>query len=151
MQDKFGPRLTVIFGGLILAVGFFLASFATPSAPWVLWITYGIMGGIGMDLPTPLPLHGAKNGILIKGTYHWCHRFCTWFWWSGLLHRWLNGLFPVLEMEFLARRRLMSFKILAMIFIVVHVPLVAGLLKTRLQIMLRQDGHPKTQVLILLP
>ncbi len=48
MQDKIGPRLTVIIGGLVLALGFFLASFATPSAPWLLWLTYGVLGGLGM-------------------------------------------------------------------------------------------------------
>lgn len=48
LQDKIGPRLTVIIGGLILTLGFFLASFTTASAPWMIWITYGVLGGIGM-------------------------------------------------------------------------------------------------------
>lgn len=48
LQDKLGSRNVVIIGGVILAVGFFSASFVKPSAPWVLWITYGIMGGVGM-------------------------------------------------------------------------------------------------------
>ena len=48
LQDKIGPRLTVIIGGVILAVGFFAASFATSSAPWVIWATYGFLGGLGM-------------------------------------------------------------------------------------------------------
>ena len=48
IQDKIGPRLTVIIGGLILALGFFWASFTTPSAPWLLWVTYGVLGGLGM-------------------------------------------------------------------------------------------------------
>ena len=48
LQDKFGPRVIVILGGFILAIGFFTASFVTASAPWLLWITYGILGGIGM-------------------------------------------------------------------------------------------------------
>lgn len=48
LQDKYGPRNIVIVGGLILALGFFSASFVKPSAPWMLWITYGIMGGVGM-------------------------------------------------------------------------------------------------------
>lgn len=50
LQVKFGPRVIVISGGLVLALGFFLASFVTASAPWMLWLTYGIMGGIGMGL-----------------------------------------------------------------------------------------------------
>jgi len=48
LQDKIGPRLTVIIGGVILAVGFFLASFATAENPWVLYLTYGVLGGFGM-------------------------------------------------------------------------------------------------------
>ncbi len=48
LQDKFGPRVIVILGGIILAIGFFAASFVTTSVPWLLWLTYGILGGIGM-------------------------------------------------------------------------------------------------------
>jgi OFA family oxalate/formate antiporter-like MFS transporter len=48
LQDKFGPRVIVIFGGFILAIGFFASSFVTASIPWLLWLTYGILGGIGM-------------------------------------------------------------------------------------------------------
>ena len=48
MADKYGPRNVVILGGWILAAGFLLASFVTSSAPWLLWLTYGVMGGVGM-------------------------------------------------------------------------------------------------------
>lgn len=48
LQSKYQPRTIVIMGGLILALGFFGASLVKPSAPWVLWLTYGVMGGIGM-------------------------------------------------------------------------------------------------------
>jgi OFA family oxalate/formate antiporter-like MFS transporter len=48
MADKYGPRNVVILGGWILAAGFFLASFVTASAPWLIWVTYGVMGGVGM-------------------------------------------------------------------------------------------------------
>ncbi len=48
MQDRIGPRVTVIIGGVILAIGFFLASFASVSMPWLLWLTYGVLGGLGM-------------------------------------------------------------------------------------------------------
>jgi len=45
---RYSTRLVVFFGGIILSIGFFLASFVTASHPWLLWITYGTMGGIGM-------------------------------------------------------------------------------------------------------
>ena len=48
LASRFGPRNTVIAGGLILALGFFGASFTTAAAPWMLWLTYGVLGGVGM-------------------------------------------------------------------------------------------------------
>jgi OFA family oxalate/formate antiporter-like MFS transporter len=48
LQQKIETKYVVMIGGLILASGFFLASFVTAAAPWLLWITYGIMGGVGM-------------------------------------------------------------------------------------------------------
>lgn len=48
LQDRFGPRFTVIVGGFILGAGFFIASFTTSAAPWLLWISYGVFGGLGM-------------------------------------------------------------------------------------------------------
>lgn len=45
---KYSTRRVVIIGGIILAAGFFLASFVTSKAPWLLWLTYGVMGGVGM-------------------------------------------------------------------------------------------------------
>ena len=45
---KYSTRIVVFIGGLILSSGFFLASFVTPEAPWLLWVTYGLMGGVGM-------------------------------------------------------------------------------------------------------
>ena len=50
IQDRIGPRLTVISGGLFLAFGFFLASLTTTASPWVIWISYGVIGGFGMGL-----------------------------------------------------------------------------------------------------
>lgn len=48
IQDRFSPRPAIMGGGLIMGLGFYLASFATPEAPWVMWLTYGIIGGFGM-------------------------------------------------------------------------------------------------------
>lgn len=119
MQDKFGPRLTVIFGGLILAVGFFLASFTTPSAPWVLWITYGVMGGIGMGFTYSTTIACAQKWYpdkrgLITGTIVSALGF------GGVvftpLVEWIISSFgdgvP-------GKGELISFKILSIIFIVV--------------------------------
>jgi len=45
---KFNTRIVVFIGGIILSAGFFLASFVTSDYPWLLWVTYGAMGGVGM-------------------------------------------------------------------------------------------------------
>lgn len=48
LAAKYSIRTVVIIGGVILSLGFFFASFVTASAPWLLWLTYGVMGGVGM-------------------------------------------------------------------------------------------------------
>ena len=48
LATKYSTRFVVFVGGLILAAGFYLASYTTASHPWMLWLTYGAMGGLGM-------------------------------------------------------------------------------------------------------
>lgn len=45
---KYSTKFVVFIGGLIISAGFFLASFVKPEYSWLLWITYGFMGGVGM-------------------------------------------------------------------------------------------------------
>ena len=45
---KYSTRSVIFSGGIILSLGFFLASFVTANNSWLLWVTYGAMGGIGM-------------------------------------------------------------------------------------------------------
>lgn len=45
---KYSTRRIVISGGIILSTGVFLASLVTSEFPWVLWLTFGVMGGTGM-------------------------------------------------------------------------------------------------------
>ncbi len=44
------PKIIVFAGGIILGLGFILASLTSASAPWLLWFTFGILGGIGMGM-----------------------------------------------------------------------------------------------------
>jgi Arabinose efflux permease len=44
------PRYIVIAGGIVIGIGFILASLVKASAPWLLWLTFGLMGGIGMGM-----------------------------------------------------------------------------------------------------
>ena len=48
LAKKFGTRKVVFAGGIILSLGFLLAGFVTSAVPWALWLTYGVMGGVGM-------------------------------------------------------------------------------------------------------
>ena len=48
LAAKFSTRKVVFAGGLLLCAGFFLASFVTANIPWLLWVSYGVMGGLGM-------------------------------------------------------------------------------------------------------
>ena len=45
---RYNTRIIVIIGGVILAAGFFIASFVTAKVPWLIWLSYGAMGGLGM-------------------------------------------------------------------------------------------------------
>lgn len=49
-SGKVQPKAIIIIGGLIMGVGFLLAQLTTNSTPWLLWLSYGIMGGIGMGM-----------------------------------------------------------------------------------------------------
>ncbi|MCX8131493.1 MAG: OFA family MFS transporter [Clostridia bacterium] len=51
IQDKLKqPKPVIIAAGIVMGVGFFLAQFTTESTPWLLWLTYGILGGFGMGM-----------------------------------------------------------------------------------------------------
>jgi MFS transporter, OFA family, oxalate/formate antiporter len=45
--DRFGPRVTSIVGGLCLGSGFFLSG--TVHELWQIYLTYGLLGGVGMS------------------------------------------------------------------------------------------------------
>lgn len=45
-----GPRPVIMAGGIVLGIGFFLAQFTTEATPWLLWLAYGILGGLGMGM-----------------------------------------------------------------------------------------------------
>lgn len=44
------PRPVIVIGGIIMGIGFILAQFTTETTPWLLWLTYGILGGFGMGM-----------------------------------------------------------------------------------------------------
>jgi OFA family oxalate/formate antiporter-like MFS transporter len=48
LSDKFGPRIVVLVGSVILAIGFISSGFITEK--WQLYITYGVIAGFGGGL-----------------------------------------------------------------------------------------------------
>ncbi len=50
LQAKTGTRKVVLAGGLLLALGMLATSFIHSSVPWLIYITYGIIGGFGVGM-----------------------------------------------------------------------------------------------------
>ena len=48
LAAKYSTRLVVFIGGIILSAGFFIASLVKADYFWLLWVSYGLMGGVGM-------------------------------------------------------------------------------------------------------
>jgi len=74
---KYNTRVVIFAGGIILWLGFFLASFVTANHPWMLWLTYGVIGGLGMGFTYSTTIacaqkwyphkKGLVTGIIIAG------------------------------------------------------------------------------------
>ena len=47
-QDKLGPKNVTLAGSLLIGAGMACTAFITESAPWLVYITYGIIGGLGV-------------------------------------------------------------------------------------------------------
>jgi OFA family oxalate/formate antiporter-like MFS transporter len=57
--NRKGPRIVAITGGLLYGAGVFLASFT--DSLWWLYLTYGVMGGIGLGFGYIVPV-----AVLVK-------------------------------------------------------------------------------------
>ena len=50
LAETITTQNVIILGGIILSIGFFLASYVTAAMPKALWVTYSAMGGLGMGI-----------------------------------------------------------------------------------------------------
>jgi OFA family oxalate/formate antiporter-like MFS transporter len=50
LQAKIGTAKVVFIGGLTMAAGMLLTSFLPLSAPWLIYVCYGILGGLGVGM-----------------------------------------------------------------------------------------------------
>ncbi|HNX15062.1 MAG TPA: OFA family MFS transporter [Oscillospiraceae bacterium] len=48
LQDKFGPAPVALLGSVLLGLGMILSSFVPASAPWLIYVFYGVIGGFGV-------------------------------------------------------------------------------------------------------
>jgi OFA family oxalate/formate antiporter-like MFS transporter len=75
-MNRSGPRIVALSAGVLYGAGIFLASFAEPSL-WILYLTYGLMAGIGIGLGYIVPVatlikwfpdkRGFITGIAVAG------------------------------------------------------------------------------------
>lgn len=57
IQDRRGPRVVALAGGLVYGLGTLLASLATTSGDlWLLVLTYGVVGGFGLGVAYIVPI-----------------------------------------------------------------------------------------------
>ncbi len=47
-QDKIGPKFVTLAGSVLIGLGMILTSFVTAQTPWLVYITYGLIGGFGV-------------------------------------------------------------------------------------------------------
>lgn len=50
VQEKYDPRLLSLVGGLMFSCGMFLTSFVGSKYPWMLYITYSLISGLGCGI-----------------------------------------------------------------------------------------------------
>jgi len=47
-QDKLGPKRVALVGSALIGIGMACTTLVTENAPWLVYITYGIVGGLGV-------------------------------------------------------------------------------------------------------
>ena len=47
-QDKLGPKKVTLVGSILIGVGMACTAFVTADAPWLVYITYGVISGLGV-------------------------------------------------------------------------------------------------------
>lgn len=48
LQDKIGPRKIIVAGSILIGAGMLLTSWVSSSAPWLVYVTYAVIGGLGV-------------------------------------------------------------------------------------------------------
>ncbi len=56
IQDRRGPRVVALTGGVIYSIGVMVASFAGKDSFWLLLVGYGVLGGFGLGMAYIVPI-----------------------------------------------------------------------------------------------
>ena len=80
LAAKYSTRIVVFTGGIILSAGFFLASLVTAEYSWLLWLTYGVMGGAGMGYLLHYNRVRTEMVPAQKRSCYRSNRSRAWFW-----------------------------------------------------------------------
>ncbi|WP_076263738.1 L-lactate MFS transporter [Intrasporangium flavum] len=56
IQDRRGPRMVALTGGVVYSIGVILASFAGKDQFWLLILGYGVLGGFGLGMAYIVPI-----------------------------------------------------------------------------------------------
>lgn len=62
MQDRIGPRKVASIGGILLGLSFILSAFVVRREyPWILYLSYGVIGGAGIGFAYVCPIAAATK------------------------------------------------------------------------------------------
>ena len=53
LQDKYGPKPIALLGSVIMSSGIFATSLITPNTAPLIYLTYGVIGGLGVGIVYP--------------------------------------------------------------------------------------------------
>lgn len=56
IQDRRGPRVVALTGGILYSIGVMIASFADADRFWILLLGYGVLGGFGLGMAYIVPI-----------------------------------------------------------------------------------------------
>lgn len=111
LQVRVGTAKVVLWGGLLLAFGMLATSFVPLSVPWLMYVTYGILGGFGVGMAYNAIITSAQKWFPARRGFATGVSVCA-FGFSTVLFA------PLMEVLIGAFGLINTFRILAAVFLV---------------------------------
>ena len=70
MQNRFGPRKVLFLGGGLLSAGILMSAFSLVSSPLPMYLTYGVMQGLGQGMMYTVILAAAQQWFPDRTGFH---------------------------------------------------------------------------------